>query len=176
MAKSNTGIRGVAHLALYDENGNLKLEIVKHNLITTAGDQYYAESGVNGIAGFSRTKAVPTGMKLGNASTNAPAKSSASGADLDSYISGSNVLFDTNASSVSAVGSDTGYKIRYTCTWNAGVATDTNIVEAAIVNDASTNATSTVANTYARVTFTAINKGASDTLVLNWDHVFFDAP
>jgi hypothetical protein len=40
------------------------------------------------------------------------------------------------------------------------------------VNDAATDATSTAANTSHRVVFTAINKTASDSLVITWNAKF----
>jgi hypothetical protein len=52
------------------------------------------------------------------------------------------------------------------------VATNAALTEAVIVNDAGTDATSSAANTAHRVVFTAINKGASDTLVITWNALF----
>ena len=63
----------------------------------------------------------------------------------------------------------------YKTTWGAGVATNSAITEAVIVNDQATNATTTAANTISRITFTAVNKGASDTLAITWSHKFLGA-
>lgn len=168
--QDGTGIRGQVTIRLIGPNGNIKHEETIKNLITTAGDQYYAEAGADGVAGFSKSKADPTGMKLGTGTT-AATKSGVASA-LVTYETASNQLFTTNASSVSAVGTDVGYKIAYSCTWPAGDVTETALTEAVIVNDAGTDLTSSAANTYARVVFSAINKGASDSLVINWTHTF----
>ena len=58
----------------------------------------------------------------------------------------------------------------YKTTWAAGTATNSAITEAVIVNDQATNATTTAANTIARVVFTAVNKTASDSLAITWNH------
>lgn len=55
------------------------------------------------------------------------------------------------------------------------MATNSAITEAVIVNDSGTNATSTAANSISRIVFTAINKGASDTLAITWNHKFLGA-
>ena len=171
MAKSNTGICGIARLALYDEFGNLKWEETKTNLITTHGDEYYAKKGCASIGG----NAVPTAvarMQLGTGTTTATKSGTMS--TIETFIANSGVAFDSVTPS--AVGSDLGWKIRYTTTWTAGTATNSAITEAVITEQTSANTAAVESNTIARVNFTAINKGAADTLVLNWDHVFYDAP
>jgi hypothetical protein len=156
---------------LFDEHGNLKHEELCKNLITDAGDLYYA-----GMAIALVTPAAPaqptkmTGMKLGTGST-AAAKSGA-GAALVTYLSASNLAFDATWPVTQNLGAGLGVNGQYKTTWGAGVATNAAITEAVIVNDAGTNATSTAANTAHRVVFTAINKGASDTLVITWNAKF----
>lgn len=173
MIESNAGIQGIARISLLDELGNVKLEIVKKNLITTSGDKYYAQRGANGVGGNADAPTALTGMKLGTGTT-AVAKAS-TGSALITYKTASNVAFTTtNSTPTAAVGSNVGWKITYTGSWGAGVATDSALTEAVMVNDSASNATSTEANTAARVVFTAVNKGANDTLVINWDHVFYD--
>jgi hypothetical protein len=163
---------GVAHLL--DERGRTKQLVPFANLITTAGDQYYAQKGIVGISPASPT--APTaanGMKLGTTAT-AAAKSS-TGASLVAYLTGSNVVFDATYPQSSAVGGDTGWYATYKTTWNAGVATSATINEVAIVNDQATNATTTAANTYSRAVLSTINKTASDTLAVTWNHKFLGA-
>jgi len=172
MAKSNTGIRGVAHLALYDENGDLKLEVVKNNLITTHGDEYYAKQAIAGVDGNTAPTLV-AGMQLGTGTT--PAAKSGAASTIETFIANSGVAFDPGSVDPSAVGSDVGWKVRYTCTWGAGVATNSAITEAVITEQTDGNTPAVASDTISRVVFTAINKGASDTLVLNWDHIFYDA-
>ena len=174
-AKDVAGIHGFGVIELFNPDGLIEVEPFT-NLITTAGDQYYAQKAIVGIAPASPSApTAASGMKLGNASTNAPAKSAAAGADLDGYIAGSNLAFDASFPTASAVGGDAGWNANYKCSWLAGNVTNANIVEAAIVNDAATNATSSVANTYARITFAAKNKTVDDTLAITWSHKFLGA-
>lgn len=173
--KEDFGIVGFGVVLLENPDQILDIEAFA-NLITTAGDQYYAQKGITGIS--PANPSAPTaasGMKLGNASTNAPAKSAAAGADLDAYITGSNNPFDATFPSSSAVGGDAGWNATYKTSWPAGDVTNANIVEAVIVNDAATDATSTVANTYSRTTFTAKNKTVDDSLAITWTHKFLGA-
>jgi hypothetical protein len=162
---------GSVLIQLYDEDGNIKHEQRGGNLITDAGDLYYA-----GMAIALVTPAAPaqptkmTGMKLGTGST-AVAKAGA-GAALVTYLSASNLAFDATFPVTSNLGAGLGVVGQYKTTWGAGVATNAAITEAVIVNDAGTNATSTAANTAHRIVFTAINKGASDTLVITWNAKF----
>ncbi len=174
MGTDECGIEGIATIQLIRDGVVVHEEIVK-NLVTTAGDEYYAKMGIAGVnpaAPAAPTKM--TGMKLGTGTT-AAAKSGA-GAALVTYLSGSNVAFDTSFPAAAAVaGTDTGWTSNYQTTWAAGVATNSAITEAVIVNDSGTNATSTAANTIARITFTAINKLAGDQLIIGWKHKMLGA-
>lgn len=168
------GLVGFGVVELRDERDRLKLALPFANLITTAGDEYYAKKGIVGIS--PANPSAPTavnGMKLGTGTT-AAAKSGA-GAALVTYLSASNVAFDSTFPSAAAVGGDGGWNATYKTTWAAGVATNSAITEAVIVNDQATNATTTAANTVARVVFSAVNKGASDTLAITWTHKFLGA-
>lgn len=172
--KNDARIWGQATLRLLGPDGDLKFYEVKKNLITTAGDEYYAKQAIAGVDGNS-APTLAAGMKLGTG-TEAVAKAG-TGAAIETYLTGSNNAFDAESVEASAVGSDNGWKVRYTVTWGAGDVVDDAITEAAIVNDIANNSDgSSAANTYARVVFTAINKGANDTLVINWDHTFWDNP
>lgn len=161
------GIHGVFKAELFDEFGNLKEVREGENLITDAGDGYYAAKAIAGIG--PANPAAPTaanGMKLGTGTT-AAAKSGAGGA-LVTYLTASNLPFDTSWPVVVNLGAGLGQVGEYKTTWGAGVATNAALTEAVIVNDQATNATSTAANTYHRIVFTAINKLAADTLVITW--------
>jgi hypothetical protein len=170
-----SGLVGFGVIELRDERDRLKLVLPFANLITTPGDQYYAQKAIVGIS--PAAPSAPTavnGMKLGTGTT-AAAKSGAGGA-LVTYLTASNVVFDATFPSAAAVaGTDTGWNATYKTTWAAGVATNAAITEAAIVNDQATNATTTAANTIARVVFSAVNKGASDSLAITWSHKFLGA-
>lgn len=164
---------GVVHL--FDAaSGRTKQIVPFANLITTAGDQYYAQKGIVAIA--PAAPSAPTavnGMKLGSGST--AASKSGAGAALVTYITGSNIAFDSGFPSAAAVGGDAGWNASYKTTWAAGVATNAAITEVAIVNDQATNATSTAANTISRAVITSVNKTASDSLAVTWNHKFLGA-
>lgn len=158
---------GVAHLMHGD--GTTKLLVPFANLVTTAGDQYYAQKGVVGIA--PAAPSAPTaanGMKLGTGST--AASKSGAGAALVTYLTASNVAFDASYPQTASAGGDTGWNMTYKTTWNAGVATNGAITEVVIVNDQATNATSTAANTYSRAVISSVNKTSSDILAITWAH------
>lgn len=171
---SKTGIKGHGTLWLYDAQGNLKESQDFTNLITTAGDLYYATRSVQDVLPADIADATPvTGMKLGTGTTT-PAKSGA-GAALVNYETGSNLPFASTYPQIAAIGTDVGYRLTYFVSWGPGVATETALTEAVIVNDSSTDDTSLAANTIARVTFTAVNKQAGDTLQIAWAHDFLGA-
>lgn len=174
MTTNPMGIKGIVTVELFDECGCLKHREVINNLVTTAGDEYYAKKAIAGIAPAS--PAAPTaasGMKLGTGTT-AAAKSGA-GAALVTYEASSNNAFDASYPTTIDEAGDGGWSASYRTTWAAGDVTETALTEAVIVNDAATDATSSAANTYARVTFTAINKTATDSLVITWNHKFLGA-
>jgi hypothetical protein len=162
------GLQGEALIQVIGPDGEVKDERTAKNLITDAGDLYYAAKAITGIAPAS--PAAPTamsGMKLGTGTT-AAAKSGA-GAALVTYISGSNNPFDASFPATQNLGAGLGVNGQYKTTWAAADVTNSAITEAVIVNDAATDATSSAANTTHRVVFTAINKTASDSLVITWN-------
>ena len=164
-------LHGQALIQLISEDGTVKQEQLVDNLITDAGDLYYAGKAITGIS--PANPSAPTamsGMKLGTGTT-AAAKSGA-GAALVTYISGSNNPFDASFPATQNLGAGLGVNGQYKTTWAAGDVTNAAITEAVIVNDAATDATSTAANTSHRVVFTAINKTASDSLVITWNAKF----
>ncbi|GII89630.1 hypothetical protein Ssi03_76200 [Sphaerisporangium siamense] len=171
---SEAGLSGIVTLSLYNREGELIEERVAKNLITDAGDLYYATRGIAAVSPSNTADATKvTGMKLGTGTT-AAAKSGA-GAALVTYKTASNLVFDASCPQVANLGAGLGVNAVYRVTWGAGVATDTALTELVIVNDAATNATSSAANSISRVVFSAINKGASDILVATWNHKFLGA-
>ncbi len=171
---SGLALVGYGVVTVHDEFGRLKECQPFANLITDAGDQYYSKKAIAAIAPAS--PAAPTaanGMKLGTGTT-AAAKAGAGGA-LVTYKTASNVAFDATYPQAVDLGAGLGWNAVYKTTWVAGIATDAALTEAVIVNDQATNLTSTAANTYSRVVFTAVNKGAADTLAITWNHKFLGA-
>ena len=174
MTTNPMGIKGLVLIELFRKDGTLKYRDVVENLVTTAGDEYYAKKAIAGIAPASPSApTAASGMKLGTGAT-AAAKSGA-GAALVTYETGSNNPFDASYPQTIDEAGDTGWSASYRTTWAAGDVTETALTEAVIVNDAASDATSSAANTYSRVTFTAINKTATDSLVITWSHKFLGA-
>jgi hypothetical protein len=170
-AGADPGFHGNILIQLFDADGNLKDERRAENLITDAGDLYYAGMAIALVAPAAPAQPTKmTGMKLGTGTT-AAAKSGA-GAALVTYESGSNNLFDASFPVVQNLGAGLGVNGQYKVTWAAGDVTETALTEAVIVNDAAADATSSAANTSHRVVFSAINKTASDTLVITWNAKF----
>lgn len=172
--KDAMGIIGIVEIELTDKDGNLKDRQVIYNLVTDAGDLYYATRAISAVAPAAPSDATKmTGMKLGTGTT-AAAKSGA-GAALVTYKTASNQAFDSTWPKTVNLGGGLGVTGEYQTTFAAGTATDAALTEAVIVNDSSTNATSTAANTASRVVFSAINKTATDSLKINWSHKFLGA-
>lgn len=172
--KDGFGIVGYGVAELVDGDGRTKSLTPFANLITDAGDLYYAGKAIVGIAPASA--AAPTavnGMKLGTGTT--AAVKTAAGAALITYLAASNVAFDATFPQTVNLGAGLGVNAVYKTTWAAGVATNAAITEAVIVNDRATDATTTAANTISRVVFAAQNKGASDSLAITWNHKYLGA-
>lgn len=166
------GMKGNLLVQLFDSEGNLKEEQKLRNLITDAGDLYIATRGIAGIGGASDATKV-SGMKLGTSSTGVgkAALGAASLAATTDYILTSNQAFDATYPQTANLGTTLGVTMVYQVTWAAGTATNPTINSVVIVNDAASNATTTVANTISRAVFAStINKGASDVLKVTWSH------
>ena len=173
-AVDGVGLIGYGVVELFDGDMKIKSLSPFGNLITDAGDLYYAQKAIVGIS--PAAPSAPTamnGMKLGTGVT-AVAKSGAGGA-IVTYVSGSNIAFDATFPSTTNLGGGLGVNATYKTTFAAGVATNAALTEAAIVNDQATNATTTAANTMARAIITTTNKGASDTLAITWNTKFLGA-
>lgn len=168
-----TGVLGWGRYTLTREDGTQARGLLIPNRITDTGDEYYAKKGAAGVA--PSALAVPqaaSGMKLGTGTT-AEAKNGV-GAALVTYVAASQRPFDAAFPAVATKGAGLGWRISYRCTWAAGVATATGIAEAVIVNEAVlADATTLAAATLSRVLLNpVVNKGAGDSLVIDWFHDF----
>lgn len=174
MKSDNTAMQGTCHVQLIGPDGEVKQEDTYHNLITDAGDLYYATMAIAAIQPSNTSAPTKiTGMKLGSGTT-AAAKNGA-GSSIVTYIAGSGQVFDSTFPKTANVGAGDGVEAVYQVTYAPGTATSSSINEVAIVNDAATNNSngSTAANTISRVVFNnAYNKGSLDTLAINWTHLF----
>ena len=173
MSTDEAKLEGYVVVTLLDKFGNVKHEEEISNLITDNGDLYYASKAIAAIS--PANPAAPTAaarMKLGTGVT--AASKSGAGAVLGAYISGSNVAFDATYPATNNLGAGLGVEARYVTTWPAGTATNSAITEATI-ESSTANSAGVAADVIARVTFTAINKGASDVLQIDWRHKFLGA-
>jgi hypothetical protein len=108
-----------------------------------------------------------TGMRLGTGGT-AAAKTGA-GAAIVTYITASHQALDATFPQSSLNGASR--RIQYKVTWAAGTATNAAITESVLTNETPlSNVAGAAADTLSRVTFTAINKAAGDTLTNTWSH------
>lgn len=170
IAAGSAGAVGFGVVHLLDGDGRTKQLVPFSNIVTDAGDQYIATSVIQGVLPVNlavRSKAVPTGMKLGSGST-AIAKGAGTGLVLTTYITGSNNPFDAGFPTEAAVGSNVGWNTRFQTSWLAGDVTAASITEVVTANDAGTDATSALGNTYSRALISAVNKTAADSLVVDW--------
>lgn len=161
--QDRAGLRGWLEVDLFDEDGNLKLHLAVPNLVTEVGDKFYGER-----AAAIGSVAVVSGMRLGTGTT-AVAKTGA-GAAIVTYVSGSSIAIDGSFPTSALSGSSR--RIQWKTTWGAGVATASGIAEVVITNESSlTDVAGTAANTVSRALLSpTVNKGASDTLAITWNH------
>ena len=138
---------GSMRLELRGPDGELKAVREVHNLIVNNG-----RDGIMDQILASPTIIKPTHMAIGTGSTAPAAGDTALGAEIDR-----NALTSKTRS---------GGVVTMVGDWAAGDGTNAAIAEAGIFSQASgTDATHPI---YSRATFTAINKGASDTLSISW--------
>lgn len=164
--RSAVGVCGLVEVALM-RPGKLGLDVVSfelvENLVTQVGDQYYGERA----AGIGSPPGQVTGMRLGTGTT-AAAKTGA-GAAIVTYVSGSNQAIAGGFPTSALNGSSR--RIQWQAIWVAGDSTNSAITEAVITNEAGpSDVAGSAANTISRVVFTAVDKGALDTLTITWSH------
>lgn len=143
MIQDKLAIRGLVAIELFDADGNLKQREVTDNLVVTAGKNHIADQLKSSPA-----QAAASHMAVGTGTT-APA---AGDTTLQTELDRNALTSRTAATNV----------VTYVGDWAAGDATNAALSEAGIFNAAS------VGTMLARATFTAIPKGASDTLKITW--------
>lgn len=143
--KDSIGIRGKIHIELRDEFGNLKDERWIYNTVTALGDAHVADQ----LSDQGNTAMSHMAVGIGTPSATALGNESDRNA-LDSTTQGT--------------GGDDNDVI-YVCTWAAGDAT-VAITEAGIFNDASAG------TMFVSASFSVINKGSGDSLVITWTVTF----
>jgi hypothetical protein len=136
-------VRGHMYLELRDANGLIKEVREVDNLIVDVGKNGIADQLI-----ASPTISKPGWMAIGTGSTAPAAGNTALGTEIDRNA----LTTKTRSTNVVTMVGD----------WAAGDGTNAAIAEAGIFDASSTG------NMYSRATFTAINKGASDTLSITW--------
>lgn len=137
------------------------------NLVTNVGDEYYAERA----AGIASPPAQVTGMQLGTGVT--AASKNGAGSSIGTLIANSLVAIDGGfPTSTGTQAGATAIRIAWRTTWAAGTATNSAISEVALVNQSTaTQTVAPAAATIARALLSpVINKGASDSLAITWNH------
>lgn len=140
MLKDNVTLTGDLTIKVFDEHGALKQEVDLHNLVVTTGKNHIA----------ARLVGTPTAMgwmAIGTGSVAPVVGDTALGAELARVA-------------VSAA-SSTGNVATFSATFPAGTGTGA-ITEAGIFNASSSG------TMLSRVTFSVVNKGASDTMSITW--------
>lgn len=162
-----TVVRGMLHVVLTGPDGEVKYDELVPNLVTQIGDQVYGERG----AGLAGAPAAAVGMQLGTGTT-APAKTGA-GAAVVTFVASSYKALTAAASSAL---NGSARRITYSALWAAGEATANGIAEVVLVN-ANTATAQAAATTLARALLSpVVNKGANDTLTVNWSHDVLGGP
>lgn len=168
--KSSVGIKGVIEYQLFDESGNLKQAGTTENIVTTQGNNYYVDQLSD--SGGSQAAA----MFLGTGTTAV--------ATTDTWVGGyfsDNGTTDGTAGGLSGnieTDSGTANALKYIGTFAAGYATQNGITRVGMANmvaAADGNGTPDDSTTFfiSHGTISpTVNKGASDTLVVTWRHVF----
>lgn len=169
-------IVGHGSYVLLDERGRVKQHGSFTNLITDVGDEYYMKRALAAVAPAAPSDVNKiTGMRLGTGTT-AVAKNGA-GAAIVTYVSGSNKALDASFPAASTLGAGAGWRGQYKTSWSAGQATASGIAEVVLSNETPlTDVAGSAANTIARALLSpVVNKGASDTLAVTWNHDFLGA-
>lgn len=136
-------IKGRLTIVVRDVDGRVKQRVDTTNLVVTAGKNHVADQLASAPA-----QAAMGWMALGTGTTAPAAGDTALGTEIDR-----NALTSRTA---------TTNVVTYVGNWAAGDATNAAITEAGVFNAASAG------TMLVRATFTAINKGASDTLQITW--------
>jgi len=145
VAADEFGVQGHVRVELFGPDGALKAERDVTNLVVTAGKNHIADQLKSSPA-----QAAMGWMAVGTGSTAPAAGDTLLGAEIDRNA----LTSRTAAANV----------VTYVGNWAAGDATNAAIAEAGIFNVVTANTITMLA----RATFTAINKGALDTLAITW--------
>jgi len=155
-------------------NGTFVVTAATANTFSVVGFTGAAGPGVWSSGGDIKGPSLPTAitMKLGTGST-AVAKNGA-GAALVTYTAATAVAFDATFPNTSSV---SGWRVQYKTTFVAGVGTASGLNEVVIVAESLLiDATTAAGATISRALLSpVVNKGASDSLAVTWNHTLLGA-
>jgi hypothetical protein len=153
-------VRANVHVVHRGANGEVKYDAWGENLVSDFGDSVIAARL------YDDAENIVTGMKLGTGAT-AAAKNGA-GADLVTYITGSQEALDAVATDATK-GAGAGWRTTYVCTWIAGDVTNGAIAEVVLTNQTALADNAGAGTNLARYVFGAtIDKQAGDSLEVTW--------
>lgn len=140
--------KGRVGIVLKDESGNVKETRDVDNLVVTDGLEFIIDRMVG------TNTAVMSHMQVGSGTTNPAANDD----DIESNLGGKVAMSGATGSVT-----DNGTSVTYSATFAAGTGTGA-VTEAAITNNGA-NATGVM---LCRVEFDVINKGANDSMTIEW--------
>lgn len=173
LKNEKSSIKGVIRYTLFDSEGNVKQQGETTNIVTNGGDDYYVDRLSDQGGGTAKQ------FHLGTGTANV--------GKSDSWVAG---YFSGNGTAIAGSGAvavtthPTGGSentLRYSGTFTAGYATQNGITRIGLSNmnpAADGNGTPDNSTTFFIAHGTidpTVNKGASDTLVVTWDHTFTGA-
>lgn len=167
--QSKSNIKGILKVELFDSVGNLKAKRIVDNVVTTQGSRYYVDQLGNSVGSVAQLIALGTSNTApGTGDTWLGSPFSGNGTITGDGTAGS-VTITTHSGSLNV--------LQYIGTFTSGYATQNSIQEAILTNrnpESDGDGTPTGTSTYciSHGTFTAVNKGADDTLVVTWYHTF----
>lgn len=166
--ESKTKIIGWIGYKLFDDKGNLKQEGKTKNVVTEQGLKYYVDQLSDSGGSAVQLMVLGTGtVAVGTGDT-----------WVGGYFSDNGTIAGTAGSVTAITNAGTPTNLQYVGTYSAGYATQTGITRVGLANmvaaadgNGTPNATTTFFVAHGTITPT-VNKGASDTLVVTWDHIF----
>jgi hypothetical protein len=156
----NFRIIGAVRHQLFDENGVLKQEGMRHNLVNSVGDMWVAQYMAGSTVGNTQSMWAELGVN-----TTAPVKA---GTGLGTLIATSSVNISASYPARVNSFSGTGEWTQWRFSWGAGVATNGSIGEVGM----RTQAGSFVAHALVAPN---VNKAPGDTLQIDWAWKFLGA-
>jgi hypothetical protein len=166
---SHGGGFGYGVAELFDGDGRLVLIRPFWNTILDKGDEYHATRVIAAVSPSNTADITKmTGMQIGSNST-AVNKGAGTGIAMGTLLAGQ--AFDASYPQTANLGTNLGWNAIYKTTYAAGTGTSATVQEATLTNG-TIGSGSTSSNTQARTVFTAINKGALDTLAITWNTKF----